>query len=211
MLSPYKGKFRVSQQYKGSVHDGLDLVGIDSKTIYSTVDGTVEYAGWESAVNHKKGFGRYVRIKQSGSQDRYYFGHLLSIAVKKNQVVKVGDILGVEGSTGNSTGSHCHYCVRESASKAKIKDISAISLIPNKLGTYIDDDEKLSEKENLFYPRYTGKSVSIVDALKSLKIDTKFSFRKKIAKVNGISAYLGTAKQNTKMLTLLKQGKLIKP
>jgi hypothetical protein len=37
MNSPYKGKYRVSQEYKGNDHDGMDLVGIDSKNIYSTV------------------------------------------------------------------------------------------------------------------------------------------------------------------------------
>lgn len=209
MLSPYKGRFRVSQQYKGSAHDGLDLVGVDSKIIYSTVDGTVEFAGWESAINHKKGFGRYVRIKQRNSADRYYFGHLSKISVKKNQAVSVGDILGVEGSTGYSTGSHCHYCIRESASKQKIKDVSDISGIPNKIGSYTDTDQKVSAQNN-YYPKYTGRSTSLVDALKSLKIDSKFSFRKKIAKLNGISVYLGTAKQNTKLLNLLKNGKLIK-
>ncbi|MBP3705630.1 MAG: M23 family metallopeptidase, partial [Clostridia bacterium] len=90
MRTPYKGKFKVTQQFKGSAHDGLDLVGIESKNIYSTVDGVVEYAGWESALNHKKGFGKYVRIKQNNSVDRYYFGHLSEIKVKKGQKVTVG-------------------------------------------------------------------------------------------------------------------------
>ena len=42
MNSPYNGKFRVTQQYKGSTHDGLDLVGVDSKEVHSTVNGVVE-------------------------------------------------------------------------------------------------------------------------------------------------------------------------
>lgn len=61
-----------------------------------------------------------------------------------------------------------------------------------------------------YYPKYTGKSNSIVDALKSLKIDSSLSYRKKIAEKNGITGYKGTAAQNGKMLELLKQGKLIK-
>ena len=208
MNSPYKGKFRVSQEFKGSAHDGLDLVGIDSKSIYSTIDGVVEYAGWESAVNHKKGFGKYVRIKQNSSVDRYYFGHLSSIKVKKGQKVYAGTLLGVEGSTGKSTGSHCHYCVRGNASKAQIRDITELSLIPNNIGLYNDIDEKHSNMS--FYPKYNGKSISLVDALKSLNINSAFSNRQKIAKANGIKSYLGTAVQNNKLLTLLKKGKLIK-
>lgn len=57
-----------------------------------------------------------------------------------------------------------------------------------------------------YYPRYTGTSRSLVDALASLKIDASFAFRGKIAKANGITLYLGTAAQNTKLLNLLKEG-----
>lgn len=138
MNSPYNGKFRVSQQYKGSTHDGLDLVGIDSKEIHSTVNGVVEKAGWENALNHNQGFGLYVRIKKNNSVDRYYFGHMSKVLVKKGQAVKIGDVIGIEGSTGKSTGSHCHYCARGNSSKSQIKDICAISGIPNKLGTFDD-------------------------------------------------------------------------
>ena len=211
MNSPYKGKFRVSQQYKGSTHDGLDLVGVDSKNIYSTVDGTVEYAGWESSLNHKKGFGKYVRIKKSGSSDRYYFGHLSEIKVKKGQAVKAGTLLGIEGNTGYSFGSHCHYCIRGDASKAKIRNVIEISGIPNKIGTYLDNNKTDAAPTKKYYPKYTGKTVSIVTALNSLGYNSTFAYRKKIANANGIKAYLGTASQNTKMLDLLKQGTLIKP
>lgn len=62
-----------------------------------------------------------------------------------------------------------------------------------------------------YFAKYTGTSNSIADALRSIGVDSSYSNRKKIAKANGISLYMGTAKQNTQMLTLLKQGKLIKP
>ncbi len=211
MKSPYKGKFRVSQQFKGSAHDGLDLVGVDSKNIYSTVDGVVEFAGWESALNHKKGFGQYVRIKQNNSVDRYYFGHLSKICVKKGQKVTVGTLLGVEGSTGYSTGSHCHYCIRGNSSKSQIRDVPAISGIKNAVGTYVDDGEKKAGNTVKYFPQYMGKTVSIVTALNSLGYKSSFSYRKTIAKANGVSAYIGTAKQNTNLLNLLKKGKLMKP
>ena len=158
MNSPYKSKFRVSQQYKGSAHDGLDLVGIDSKEIHSTVDGVVEKAGWENALNHKQGFGLYVRIKKNNSVDRYYFGHLSKLNVKKGQAVKTGDVIGIEGSTGKSTGSHCHYCARGNGSKSKIKDICAISGIPNKLGVYNDTtSEKADTVDVIYRVRVGGK------------------------------------------------------
>lgn len=62
-----------------------------------------------------------------------------------------------------------------------------------------------------YYKKYTGKSNSIVDALKNVGVSSSFANRQKIAKANGVKAYIGTASQNTKMLNLLKQGKLIKP
>ena len=61
-----------------------------------------------------------------------------------------------------------------------------------------------------YYKKYTGKSTSIVDALASIGVDSSFSNRKKIAKANSITNYSGTAPQNTKLLELLKSGKLIK-
>ncbi len=138
MNSPYNGKFRVSQIFKGTAHDGLDLVGVDSKEVHSTVNGIVEKAGWENSANKKQGFGLYVRIKKDDSVDKYYFGHLSEIKVAAGQAVRIGDVIGIEGSTGKSTGSHCHYCVRGNGSKSQIRDINAISGIPNKLGTYDD-------------------------------------------------------------------------
>ena len=62
-----------------------------------------------------------------------------------------------------------------------------------------------------YFPKYTGKTVSIVSALNSLKITSNYAYRVKIAKANKIALYVGTATQNTKMLNLLKQSKLIKP
>ena len=91
MISPYKGAFKVTQPFKGSIHDGLDLVGLDSKEVRSTVNGTVEWAYWENAADKKQGFGLYVRIKQKGSTDKHYFGHLSALKVKPGQDVKAGD------------------------------------------------------------------------------------------------------------------------
>ena len=61
-----------------------------------------------------------------------------------------------------------------------------------------------------YYPKYAGNTNSIVDALKSLNINSTFAYRKEIAAKNGITLYIGSAKQNAKMLELLKSGKLIK-
>lgn len=62
-----------------------------------------------------------------------------------------------------------------------------------------------------YFKKYTGKSGSIVDALRSIGAESTFAYRKTIAAKNKISPYSGTAAQNLKMLSLLKGGKLIKP
>lgn len=67
-----------------------------------------------------------------------------------------------------------------------------------------------SASSGSYYKKYTGSTDSIVTALNSIGVDSSYSNRKKIATANGISGYSGTASQNTKMLSLLKQGKLKK-
>lgn len=61
-----------------------------------------------------------------------------------------------------------------------------------------------------YYKKYTGSSGSLVDALKAIGVNSSYDNRKAIAKKNGISNYEGTASQNEKLLSLLKQGKLKK-
>ncbi len=65
-----------------------------------------------------------------------------------------------------------------------------------------------SSNTNCLKANYNG--TSIVDALKSIGVDSSYSYRSKLAAANGISNYRGTPKQNTTLLNLLKQGKLIK-
>ena len=137
MNSPYMGKFQISQAFKGAAHDGLDLVGIDSKEIHATATGEVVFAGWENPSNHSQGFGQYVVILSGGRY--YHYGHLSEIMVSVGQQVRCTDVIGIEGSTGRSTGSHCHYCVRTSMSPGTALDVCAISGIPNNEGGIYDD------------------------------------------------------------------------
>lgn len=145
MNSPYMGNFRVTQ-IQHSNHDGLDLVGLDSKEIHSTVNGTVQYAGWENDNDRSQGFGLYVCVKGSDGK-YYYYGHMSELKVKTGQIVAVTTVLGIEGSTGKSTGSHCHYCCRPAFCVGNAFNITAISGIPNALGTYNDGYKPLAQPE----------------------------------------------------------------
>lgn len=73
-----------------------------------------------------------------------------------------------------------------------------------------ENTKKPVKKKIVYYPKYCGKSSSIVDALKSLSINSSKSNRKKIASHNGIKNYNGSAAQNMKLINLLKRGKLVK-
>lgn len=137
IVSPYKGKFRVSQEFKGTAHQGLDLVGVDSKEIYATVDGVVQVSG----NNDPNGFGIYVRILGDDG-NLYYYGHMSSTVVKVGDRVKCGEKISIEGSSGKSTGSHCHYEVRKTLNKSSYLDVCEISGIPNQIGTYTDNSYK---------------------------------------------------------------------
>ena len=74
--------------------------------------------------------------------------------------------------------------------------------------------ENMNEEEKnivSYFPKCTYKGNSLVDALKSIKVASDYKTRQTIAKANGILNYRGSAANNTKLLDLLKKGKLIKP
>ena len=86
-------------------HEGQDLAGAYGTPIFSTADGVVTYAGWES------GYGRLVKVQHAfGLETRY--GHLSQIRVEVGQRVSRGDRIGDMGNSGRSTGTHLHYEVR---------------------------------------------------------------------------------------------------
>lgn len=98
--------FRQSPGGIGSTyHEGIDIAGDYGTPIEATAAGTVTQAGWVS------GYGYLVEVRHdSGIVTRY--GHNSAIVVSVGQHVSQGDIVALMGSTGNSTGPHCHYEVR---------------------------------------------------------------------------------------------------
>lgn len=131
MNSPYNGDFYCTQVYTHGKHDGLDLVGITHKDIHAVKSGKVVYAGWENTNDHSQGFGQYIAIKEDNSNNVWYYGHLSKINVNVCDTVKIGDIIGIEGTTGNSTGNHLHICVRQNGIKGCDLNVANILGIPN--------------------------------------------------------------------------------
>ena len=87
-------------------HTGIDMVEPFGSPIYAADDGIVALVGSTS-----NGYGTYVVIAHSGGLDTLY-GHLSAALVKVGQLVNQGQPVGLEGSTGNSTGAHLHFELR---------------------------------------------------------------------------------------------------
>jgi murein DD-endopeptidase MepM/ murein hydrolase activator NlpD len=91
---------------RAAMHAGIDLAGPTGTPIYATADATVGRSEYNSG-----GYGNLVELEHGhGIQTRY--GHLSKSLVSAGQRVKRGDMIGLMGSTGRSTGSHLHYEVR---------------------------------------------------------------------------------------------------
>jgi len=91
---------------RAAMHAGIDLAGPIGTPIYATADALVGRSEYNSG-----GYGNLVELEHGhGIQTRY--GHLSKSLVTAGQRVKRGDLIGLMGSTGRSTGSHLHYEVR---------------------------------------------------------------------------------------------------
>lgn len=134
----FRGRNRVTSGYRlpdRPDHNGLDIVGDDSKDVLCPVAGTVRGSTMITDKNDSTWeWGNYVRV-DDGEGNRLFFCHLDSRAVSVGQKVNPGDKLGVMGNTGYSFGAHTHFEVRKSDGKTTL-DPAAYLGIPNAKGTY---------------------------------------------------------------------------
>ena len=86
-------------------HEGMDFSAPTGTPVYATADGTVTTSSWQSA------YGNMVEISHGYNYTTRY-AHLSKLIARQGQQVKRGDLIGLVGNTGKSTGSHLHYEVR---------------------------------------------------------------------------------------------------
>lgn len=121
MRYPFKNitSFKLTQgftsKYYDQGHQGYDLVGLRNGSaskieVISILPGTVTWAG-QRASGSLATYGNYVEIKQGNKLFRY--AHLASVAVKTGDTIQAGQVIGIMGSTGVSTGTHLHFDVHE--------------------------------------------------------------------------------------------------
>src|SRR4030095_5392516 len=104
--------YRIDPIYKTvKMHAGLDFTAPQGTPIYATADGVIK-----SAANTGNGYGNHVVINHGYGYETLY-GHMVRIKARAGQRVNRGDLIGYVGSTGKSTGPHCHYEVHKNGQK----------------------------------------------------------------------------------------------
>ena len=90
----------------GRQHKGLDIKVYIGDTIRAAFSGKVRIVRYEA-----RGYGNYIVIRHGNGLETIY-GHLSKPLVSENQEVRAGDVIGLGGNTGRSTGSHLHFETR---------------------------------------------------------------------------------------------------
>ena len=110
---PVPGYRNCSRWYGGS-HKGVDICAAAGTPIYASAGGTVTKAGYNKA-GAGTGYGYSIIINHGNGYTTVY-AHCLSLAVHAGQTVKQGQLIGYVGSTGRSSGNHCHFEIRRNGS-----------------------------------------------------------------------------------------------
>lgn len=92
----------IDKKYK--VHNGIDLSTSIGKTVHAAADGTVINIQYS-----KKGYGKNITIQHAYGYTTRYAHMALILVLKEGQEVKLGEPIGMVGSTGKSTGNHLHF------------------------------------------------------------------------------------------------------
>ena len=106
--TPYKAS-PIRSRYgprRGRTHQGVDLALKTGEPIYATFSGRVRISQY-----NRGGYGNLVVIRHDNGLETYY-GHLSERMVEPNQWVEAGQVIGLGGSTGRSTGPHLHFETR---------------------------------------------------------------------------------------------------
>ncbi|MEQ8155381.1 MAG: M23 family metallopeptidase [Clostridiaceae bacterium] len=90
----------------GKLHTGIDIAASVGTNVYASMSGKVIFSGWNG------GYGNLVIIDHGNGLQSYY-AHNSKLLVKVGQTVAKGDHIAESGSTGNSTGPHCHFEIRK--------------------------------------------------------------------------------------------------
>lgn len=149
MISPYLKNFTVTQPFGYQGHRGIDLsasFGIGDTTIICVQGGQCVYAGWENPRNQYQGYGLCVVIKDN--QNRHWiYAHLSKFMIGTGDIIKQGQAIAIEGTTGSSTGLHLHLECRQGgwAQSNVSLNVADILGIPNRTGLVNNQSQAVSQ------------------------------------------------------------------
>ena len=135
------------------MHNGLDLKVNIGDTIVAAFDGKVRIVKYE-----RRGYGKYVVIRHDNGLETVY-GHLSKQLVEENQLVKAGEVIGLGGNTGRSTGSHLHFETRflgQAINPAEIIDFE--NGVPHQ-DTYVFHNVKINGRRSNIYTSSSDRLV----------------------------------------------------
>lgn len=156
------------------MHYGLDIKVYVGDTIRSAFDGKVRVVKNQG----RRGYGKYLVIRHDNGLETVY-GHLSKQLVKENQLVKAGEVIGLGGNTGRSTGSHLHFETRFLGIPlnpalmfdfAK-QDIVADSYTFTRAKGSSNKASKMASGEGVFYKVKRGDTLSKIAARQGVSID----------------------------------------
>ncbi|WP_245531071.1 M23 family metallopeptidase [Belliella baltica] len=141
-------------------HHGTDLKLNTGDPIYSTFDGIVRIKSYD-----RNGYGYYVVVRHKNGLETLY-GHMSKILVEVGQEVKSGDVLGLGGSTGRSTGPHLHFEVRYqglSINPTQLFDFSVGRLHSDIYAvTSASFDHVIEAQKSVYHRVRSGENLSII-------------------------------------------------
>jgi murein DD-endopeptidase MepM/ murein hydrolase activator NlpD len=213
VTSPF-GQRKADHGIKAGFHPGIDLGLKEGTPVKVTADGTVTYVG------NGRGYGNHVIVNHGDKSTLY--AHLRSIIVRNGQKVKAGQIIGLSGGkkgapgSGNSTGPHLHYEVRDKSGRA-VNPLSA----KNSKGIRTKYDYNMSDNDSPLGNATTTNSRHMQSSLSSQDVSAMLADGNPgsvVGKIFGNKAYsngkllsgysgtiLGTGDQKNWAKTLLEK------
>ena len=166
------------------LHNGIDVKVYIGDTIRSAFSGKVRVV---KDQGRRKGYGKYVIIRHENGLETVY-AHLSKHLVKEDQYVEVGEVIGLGGNTGRSTGSHLHFETRflgQAINPALLFDFEKQDIVAD---TYLFQKGNRYRRSNTsavvsgaqYYKVRKGDSLSRISQKTGVSID-------RLCKLNGIT------------------------
>ena len=158
-------------------HYGMDIKVQVGDSLRCPWDGQVRIVGWDP-----RGYGHYVVIRHDNGFETVY-GHLSQPLYDENERIMAGDVLGLGGNTGRSTGSHLHFEIRYLGNafnpellldieKHELRNVKDDVYLLTKKGTYAHKEEIKQLQQAQYHRVKSGDTLSAIAKRYHTKVST---------------------------------------